>query len=376
VLAYGKMSSQTLAQVSRFQLAVLNMYPSMGVPYMQNMVNTLRTAHSDIRLAQYVVLNELVGTAAANTDLYPAVTQVNAMNWWVRDAVTHNQVQWTNTYGTYEVNMTDWAPADSTGKRWPQWKANFDTTSLLKNISGLNYIFNDNVMFQPRYDADLMRIGTNQSRNDPTIMAHFRQGFQNYWAALRAANPTLKIMGNADSDLSYPEYKGQMEGAFNECLMGKSWSIETWGGWQQAMARYHGQVLNTKAPHDVVFQVCGVNGASPAQARYGFASTLMDDGLFMYTASGLSVPYWADEFDAPIGTPAEPYPTAATPSGIFMRKYTNGVTLVNPTTTTLSINIGPGYKHIKGTLDPVVNNGLAESTVTLPPKSGLIMIKG
>jgi hypothetical protein len=58
-----------------------------------------------------------------------------------------------------------------------------------------------------------------------------------------------------------------------------------------------------------------------------------------------------------------------------MRHYSNGVVLVNPTTTTLSINIGSGYKHITGTNDPVVNNGMAESTVTLPPKSGLIMVK-
>ena len=43
-------------------------------------------------------------------------------------------------------------------------------------------------------------------------------------------------MGNTDGDLSEPEYAGQLEGAFLEGLMGKSWSIETWGGWSKVMS--------------------------------------------------------------------------------------------------------------------------------------------
>ena len=59
-----------------------------------------------------------------------------------------------------------------------------------------------------------------------------------------------------------------------------------------------------------------------------------------------------------------------------MRRYTNGVALVNPSkTSTLSIDLGTGYKHLSGTIDPVVNNGIAERIVSLPPRSGLIMIK-
>ncbi|MED5619600.1 putative glycoside hydrolase [Ideonella sp. BN130291] len=347
----------------------------MGVSAMQATINGLRAVNPNVKLAQYVVLNELYGTATPNTDTYSQVTQVNAANWWVRDAAG-NRVQWTNQFGAYEVNLTNWAPTDSTGKRWPQWKAEYDTSAMFGKLSGLNYIYVDNVMYQPRYDADLMRVGTNQSRNDPTIMAAFRTGYANYWAKMRTLNPTLKIIGNADSDMSYAEYKGQIEGTFNECLMGKSWSIETWGGWDQMMKRYRAHIANTKAPHDVLFQACGISGANPAQARYGFASALLENGYFVYTVNGLTVPYWADEFSAPIGTPLDAPPTAPTSNGIWMRKYTNGLVLVNPTASALSINIGTGYKHISGTQDPVVNNGMAESTVSLPPKSGLIMVKG
>jgi hypothetical protein len=366
------MSSTTESVVGKFAFAVLNMYPSMGVSAMQGQINALRAVNPNIKLAQYTVLNEMSGTASGDTA--PVTNAINSYNWWTRYA-NGTQVQWTSQFGNYEVNITDWAPANSAGQRYSQWKASFDTSSIFHSLTGLNYIFNDNVMFQPRYDADLERIGTNQSRNDPTIESHFRQGYANFWTAMRGLNPTLKIIGNTDNDLSYAEYKGKLEGAFNECLMGKSWSIETWGGWDQMMARYRATLANTAAPHDVILQACGTS-ASPAVARYGFASVLLqDNGYFAYTIDGQSVPYWADEYSAPLGTATDAPPTAATSNGIWMRHYSNGVVLVNPTTTTLSINIGSGYKHITGTNDPVVNNGMAESTVTLPPKSGLIMVK-
>jgi hypothetical protein len=374
-LAYGNLNSTQRAAIGKFAFAVLNMYPSMGQSGMQSQINALRSVNPNIKLAQYVVLNEAPNTAASNSDLYPVVQAINGANWWVRYA-NGGLVAWTNAFGNYEINMTNWALTNSAGQRWPQWKANFDSTSLLHKVTGLNYIFNDNVMWQPRYDADIERHGTNQSRNDPTVESGFRSGFAAYWSYLRSYNSGLKIMGNSDNDLSYPEYKGKLEGSFNECLMGKSWSIETWGGWNQMMARYRAQIANTASPHDVIFQACGTSGANPAQARYGFASALLENGYFAYTVDGLTSPYWADEFSAPLGTPSEAPPTAPTSSGIWMRHYSNGLVLVNPsTTTTLSINIGTGYKHITGTYDRVTNNGMPEQTVSLPPRSGLVMIK-
>jgi hypothetical protein len=346
----------------------------MGTTAMQAEINALRNVNHNIKLAQYVVLNEWQNTAASNTDAYPVTQAINSANWWVRYA-NGGLVQWTSAYGNYEVNMTNWAVTNSSGQRWPQWKANYDSSSLLHKVTGLNYIFNDNVMYEPRYDADIERKGTNQPRTDPTVQSGFRSGFASYWSYLRGQNSSLKIMGNADNDLSYPEYKGKLEGAFNECLIGKSWSIETWGGWSQMMARYRAHMVNTASPHDVIFQYCDTS-ANPAHARYGFASALMDNGYYAYTVSGLTVPYWADEFSAPLGTPVDAPPTGPTSSGLWLRHYTNGIVLVNPsTTTTLSMNIGSGYKHIKGTMDPNVNNGLAATTVSLPPRGGLIMIK-
>ena len=374
MLAYGKMTTEKQSVVGRFGFALLNMYPSMGTAYMQGMINNIRRVNPNIKLSQYVLLNEWYGTATPGTDTFPVTTEINNNQWWVLNAAGQ-RVQWTSAFGAYELNLTQWATTNIGGKRWPQWKAEFDTTTILRNLTGLNYIFVDNVMWQPRYDADHMRVGTNQLRSDETIRAAFRSGYTNYFSHLRSLNPSLKLIGNADNDLSYPEFKGKLNGAFLECQMGKSWSLETWAGWAKMMERYRTAKNNTSSG-EVVFEACGINGANPAQARYGFASVLLEDGgYFAYTVSGLSLPYWADEFSAPIGTPAEAAPTAPNAAGIWMRRYTNGLVLVNPTASALSIDVGAGYKHIAGTQDPAVNTGQAARIVSLPAKSGLILLK-
>ncbi len=369
-IAYLKIAPENRPLVSRFALVVLNMYPSMGLNYMQGMINDLRAANPKIQLAQYIVLNEWSSSPEVASDSYAAYRALTDNGWWALDAQGQH-VRWTDQYGNDDVNITGWAPTDAEGRRWPQWKAAYDTAQFFRPLSGLDYVFNDNVMYRPRYDADLMRIGSNQSGSDPAIMAAFRTGFVNYWNALRAANPGLKVIGNADNDLDSPEFKDQIEGAYNECIS----RMESSSGWDGMMARYRATLANTTAPHAVVFETCA-GSVDPAQLRYGLASALLEDGYFAYTVSNAADrPYWADEFSAPLGTPAEPPPSAATAGGAWMRRYTNGLVLVNPGDAPLTIDVGTGYRRLSGAQDPAVNNGREEQQVELPPRSGLVMIK-
>jgi hypothetical protein len=356
-------------------MVVLGMYSGMGKAQIQNVVNAVRTLNPSIKLGQYTILNEQRNTAVAGDSDYAAVNALNGNGWFVRDATTGSLVNWTSAFNNWSVNVTSWAPTDAQGRHWPQFKAQNDTDGLFGGITGIDYVFVDNVFFQPRVTADWKRIGSNQAPNDPAIQTAYRQGMSDFWTSLRALNPSLKIIGNADSDLSYPEYSQKIEGAFMECMIGKSWSLETWAGWNSMMARYRGALKNTKAPHDVILQTCGAT-ADPALMRYGMASALLEDGFSAYTLNTDPTPPLFDEYNAPLGTATEVPPTAPVNSaGIWMRRYSNGLVLVNPTKVAASIDIGTGYKHLSGTQDPVVNNGLAERVVTLPPRSGLFMVK-
>ncbi len=346
----------------------------MGAERLQSVVSGIKALNPNIKLSQYVMLGERRDASVGSPD-YALWQSINTNKWWLLDA-SGNRTQWTTAYSAYQTNVTAWAPKDSSGRTWAQVKAKYDTDTLLSNMKGLDYVYLD-AMADPAVSADWKRIGTNQSNTDPVIISEFRKGYMAYANELRRLNPTLKVIGNNSTKaMESAEYKGQLEGSYRECLIGKSWSLETWSTWEAMMASYRTALANTKAPKDVIFGACST-GDNPALYRYGLASSLLDDGYFSFSTDTLyrNMP-WYDESDAPLGTPAETPPTAPSASGIWTRKYTNGLVLVNPSkTTSASINVGPGYKHLKGTIDPAVNNGLAVSSVTLQPRSGLILIR-
>lgn len=359
------------ALVARYQFVVMGLWPGMGETRLRANINGIKAINSSIKLAQYVMLQEIADLNSDDPN-FASWKSVNDNDWWLRDAAG-NRKQWTPLYKAYLINPTAWVASDDAGVRWPQVKARLDTNILLGKMKGIDYVYLDG-FGEPQADADWKLDGTNQLRSHPEVSSAFRKGLASYATELRRLNPGVKMIGNS-ADVSSAEYSGQLEGVNRECLMGKSWSIETWAGWAKMMDSYRSALTHTTGPHDVIFGACSPT-EDPALYRYGIASALLEDGYFSFSINGYQNMPWYDESDAPLGTAAEPPPKAATSSGIWMRRYTNGVALVNPSkTTALSIDLGNGYRHLSGKIDPVVNNGLAERVVTLPPRSGLIMIK-
>jgi len=363
------------AAVARHQFAVLGLWPGLGAKRLQATVSGIKALNPSIQIAQYVMLQERRDDAPPTDP--PGALETNG--WWLLDAAG-KRTQWTAAYGAWNTNPTEWTHPDTNGDRWPQFKAKFDSAAgkgILSLMKGIDFI-NIDGFGNPTVNADWRRIGTNQSMNDPEIMSAFRRGHMAYVAKLRELNPGLHVMGNAPTAaITSPEYKGQLQGFFRECLIGKNWSMETWSSWDAMMASYRTALAATLPPNVVVFGSCHPT-ADPAMYRYGLASTMLEDGYFSFAINNTyDKIVWFDEGDAPIGTPAEPPPKSATPSGVWMRKYTHGLVLVNPNkTATASIDIGPGYKRLAGTVDPTFNDGREITTpVSMPPRSGVLLLK-
>lgn len=376
VLYLGKLGPpDELKSLGQFDFVVTNLYGSRQ--RMQEVIELIRATNSSARIASYTVLVEMRSKVdASDTKNFPANQALTANEWWLLDSAGR-RTQWTDAYGTDLVNVTAWAKKDPDGLRWPQWLGRHHT-NLLSQLSGLDYIYVDNVWYMPRPRTGAMdwkRNGSLQRSSDPQIQSAFRQGIADYWTALREGMPDKKIIGNADNDLNFPEYKGRLHGAFLECMMGKSWSLEKRRGWEAMMTSYRNAVANTIAPHDVIMQVCNTQAVDHQQLRYGLASAMLEDGWFAYTVTGMKPPYMADEFQVRIGKPVEGPPKSATPSGIWKRRYANGLVLVNPGPNDATIEIEPGYRRIAGNQDPVVNNGQVARSVRLAARDGLLLIK-
>jgi Hypothetical glycosyl hydrolase family 15 len=160
---------------------------------------------------------------------------------------------------------------------------------------------------------------------------------------------------------------------FLEGLMGKSWSIETWGGWSKVMSRYRAAMANTRAPHIVGFNVHG-DSTDYRFFRYAYTSCLLADGYFCFTASDkeYSSVTWFDEFDFKLGAAISQPPAEPWQNGVWRRDFEHGIALVNPTKQAVAVTLDCGFCRLKGKQDPVTNDGNAATSVMLQARDGII----
>jgi hypothetical protein len=369
------------AQLARLDAVILGFYPGWkgdtDGSVIRRAVQSIKALNPAIKIGQYTIQNEAVAdaTKTSNDDL---IAKLDAMNWWLRDALTGAKLQWTAGYSAWDVNQTDWVAPDSNGDRWPQWVAKRHQRLYFQPVPEFDIWYFDNVMTNSRILAANWKLdGSNWSSKEATVAAAYRRGHVAEWQTAAAVAPGRVQMGNVDGDLSPPEYRGQLGAAFLEALMGESYSIETWAGWPAMMKRYFDTTANLRAPAMVAFNVHG----SPTDYRffrYAFASCLLGNGHFAFTdkAAGYSSVAWFDEYEVALGAPAEAATTSMWSNGVYRRLYANAMVLVNPQADPRSVTIEPGWRRLLAAQDAVTNNGQAAAgTLTLPAKDGLILVR-
>ncbi len=339
---------------------------------MRRVVRQIKALNPDILVGQYTVMNEVFDDPAdvATADLR---AKLDEQRWWLRNSAG-DKVQWTSAYGSWETNFTHWAPPDAQGRRWPQWLAERNYAVYFRDIPEFDLVYLDNVMVQSRVRGDWRRDGRNAQPDDPAILSAHRDGHVQHWRRIRELQPRALLIGNADNDLSSDQWRHQLNGAFLEGLMGESWSIERREGWGSMMQRYRSVMRNTRPPHLVGFNVSGAID-DYRFFRYAYTSCLLEDGYFSFTdkTRGFSSVPWFDEYDHELGHALSAPPTAAWAQGIWRRDFEQGIVLVNPTSLSRTVSVGPGLRRLAGKQDPGVNTGSPVERLTLRPQEGIVL---
>lgn len=364
------------AELARLDIVILGFHRGWrgGTAAKGDVVRRLKALNPELRIGQYTVMNEL-RDLAGDVALDDSRAKVNEANWWLRNAAGE-RVQWTTRYNAWEVNFTRLAKPDSEGRRYPQWLAARDHAVYFGTVPGLDFWYTDNVMRRPRLRADWDGDGVNDAPHSPRILAAWRQGYVDWWDSIRSLAPGLAIMGNSDGDLSEPEFRGQLEAAFLEGLMGRNWSIGTRQGWAAVMQRYRTVKSNLREPRVVGFNVAG-RPDDYRFFRFAFTTCLMDDGHFSFTdeAVGYSSVPWFDEYDQPLGRAASPPPAGPWQRGVWRRDFERGVVLVNPSPIPVELLLEDGLTRFAGRQDPATNNGEPVRLLQLPPRDGIVLLR-
>jgi hypothetical protein len=284
-------------------------------------------------------------------------------------------------------------------------------------------------------DGDWTRTGTTQSHRASSTYSAVMAGEKSFYSYLNAAWPQSLQLGNAGTTFGqalsgyYTDatltrqilagaspLSGVMQGGDLEHVIGKAYSIEYYGGALAMQAWYRTAIGNFGGPKLMLFSQGNVraNGGDPLTfdssqrpatyspawqgMRYGITAALMNNGYYFadsgaYDEETDARRRWFDEYDnagAGVGYLGQPVRGAAgTPqmrawsNGVWMREFQNGIVLWNPKGNgTRKVNVSglvspsghTGLKHIAGTQDPTVNNGLAAAFITLQDRDGVILL--
>jgi hypothetical protein len=372
-------------QLAKQDVMVLNDYPSMapdGVP-MQTVLTQIKAKNPNALIFTYVNANQLRADQALNTRSWgPYRSQINNMKWWLYS--DKPMTQYVNagfgTPGDNEVNFTLFTPKDSSGNTAIDWMTRFFVNTYAKPAPAIDGFVMDNVFWRPYIDGDWNRDGVVDSQTNPTVQSWIRQGYARYFSLVKTLMPGKYQLGNigdwgaANSNIT--EYRGMANGGVMEGYIGKSWSVETWGGWAATLAQYRKVMGALATPKIGIFNQWG-NSTDYQAMRYGLGTCLMDDGYYSFTDNTKQYygVVWFDELDHKLGS-GSTKPTTAWQKGVWRRDFDKGIVLVNPKGNgQQTVTLETSYIKIKGSQDPVTNNGQTVTTVTLKDRDGLILLR-
>jgi hypothetical protein len=345
-------------------------------------------------------------------------------------------VAWSTSFYAFNMNLLESSStADGGGLRWPAWHAQYMRTNLFDSCD-LQGVFVDNYM-DPREDIindvafpggsgstnrktyDFLADGSGQLITAASVLTgstKFRQGHVNYSTAHRSLSVSpasgksanLRIMGNHDSANSATltgEYAGDLDEVYYENVFNNFTDAgrvaSGINGSSSGFLKYFSPSAGVgsiqiaaaggrlKTGGKVILGIQCLNWTNLEVLRFGICMAWLHDiavpmlcprdGL-AFGGGGVSVV--PDEFKVALGTaldtiPLVPFTVASGLNGLWARRYTNGVVLLNNHTAAIDYDCTSTlYQRITGTLDPTVNSGggIINGLFSVPAASGRVLL--
>lgn len=356
----------TVTDLAKFDLVVL---PAEAQNFNPTLARDLRKRNPNITILAYVPTksyNDTYWTDALHLKLKSGIEA----SWWLLDPVGNPISVWP---GTRVI---------STVSPWQNYLPQFVRDEIMSTGYWDGVFYDElsaNASWMNGGDIDLHREG---SITDPNLLdAAWKRATINMLRRTRELlGPDAVIVTNGDSTGELQPYvNGRMFEAFPT-----PWEAGgTWGGVMTNYLNLHRQVAK---PAAFIVGAVSDNAGSRDEykkMRYSLASTLMGDGFFGFASSMSDYGnlWWYDEYDVRLGRPTgspvnllAPY-DRATKDGVWRRDFENGVVVVNSTGQDRLVNFAEELEKLKGSQDPDVNDGSRLTSVTLPARDGLVLLK-
>ncbi len=242
----------------------------------------------------------------------------------------------------------------------------------------------DSISWVNNSNVDLNRDGINDGAQ--TADAAWKNGMITMLKTARSLDPQKIFVINGTST---PEFQPLTNGRMFESFPA-TWEAN--GDWYEIMRRYVANLTVVAAPEAFIINANTANTGNREdyqKMRFALASALMGDGYFSFDFGdqdhGQTWRY--DEYEVYLGKPTGLAKNAITgasvgtgtaikfTSGVWQRNFEKGIALVNPTNQAQTITFDSEFEKIRGTEDSITNDGSIISSVTIPARDGLIMLR-
>ena len=372
------------AQLAKQAVMILGYWPGMapGGESMSSVVQSIKSLNPNALVFLYTISDEQFTnpSGSANASL---INQLNSSKWWLyTNTADTSPVSSFFGDGGMTVNNTPYTPKDGSGDDSIDYITKWYVSNYYQPNPNIDGFFMDNVFTEPRVAGDWYRNGAVLQPSDPKAQAALQAGYERWFSLARQLMPGKYQIGNVatwyqDGSSLPAGYQNMVDGGVLEALIGKSYSVEGYAGWQAMMKQYDATIGAMKSPKLAIFNQWG-SPTDYQSMRYGLTSCLMNDGYYSFTSNsgGYGGVVWFDEYNANLGAATAGPPTAAWQKGVWRRDFTNGIALVNPKGNgPQTVTLGGTFVKIKGTQASSVNNGQSVTTVTLQDRDGIILLR-
>ncbi|MEN9558310.1 MAG: hypothetical protein RL141_679 [Candidatus Parcubacteria bacterium] len=363
-----QITDQDVAELAKWDLVVMDMDQQARFP---EKIRQLRTLNPNIKILAYVDSANIDSARFVEESWFPGYKLAQSIpeQWYVHKGGSRASI-WP---GAWMLNVTDRSPMDGSGRRWNDALPEFIEREVWS--SGLwDGIFLDNALDNATWFAGKGLDITNDGRAEPDadVDRAWKDGWQKMARELRRRlGPNALIMGNGSA-----AHAGVTNGILFENFPRY--------GWVNGFRDYQTSLRLNQTP-----SIASING-NPNNVwdpnnwklvRLTLGTALLGDGYYSFDFGDRDhgQAWWYDEYDAslgaPMGAPVRLQPPGGSDAsdGVWWRDYERGAVIVNSTAKAATVELPGVYERLRGTQDATVNNGRAETSVTVAGQDGLLL---
>lgn len=361
---YGHAQPTELTSLHRWDLLILPNDYQWAFP---NFFDQYKQTNPNGRVLAYVY-----PAMAMSSNLNSLFRQVDEQDLWLKNGQGEKLEIWPNLFAV-NINRPAWTTLnlnfwqnDLDHRKWDGLM--FDTVE-----ESLNRFNQKGIDLDGDYRVDSLA----------SLDANWQKGLAGLFKTARQCwgdNKFIVINGS-----SLPVYQSNINGRMFETFPAH-W--EGNGTWSASMEQYLNQLPKQNSSPQLYIINGNTNNTGRKtdyqKMRFGLASTLLGDGYFSFDHGDQAHEqiWWYDEYSVKLGQPTSGPYNLLSPNnnkvqpGLWRRDFEKGVAIVNSTNRRQIYSLNKEeLEKIRGSQDPLVNNGQRINYLAVEPNDGLILLK-